>query len=107
MLPRPVRTYPKPRRISACRRRRIESGSAVLSQPARKNAAVDPHIESAAGSAVSRGKKVPVFLVTLDETLWPHIGQKLDSDCVFKQVDSIEELQRTSRTDQSGVVIWD
>lgn len=78
-----------------------------MSQPARRNAAADPHVELATEPAVSRGQKVSVYLVTLDESLWPQIGQRLDKDFVLRQVDTIEELLRTARAGQSGVVIWD
>jgi TonB family protein len=46
-------------------------------------------------------------LVTQDESLWPQIGQGLDREWSLKQVDTIDELQRTTRAGQAGIVVWD
>ncbi len=79
-----------------------------MSQAARKNAAANLHTESApAPAAVSRGRKSPVFLVTQDESLWRQIGHELERDWALKQIDSIDELQRTARAGQSGIILWD
>jgi hypothetical protein len=57
--------------------------------------------------APSRGPKDAAFLVTQDESLWPQIGQGLDREWSLKQVDTIDELQRTTRAGQAGIVVWD
>ena len=78
-----------------------------MSQPARKNAVIEPHVESGSGPSAPRASKTSVYLVTLDESLWPQIGPKLDKSCVLKQLDSVEELQGSVPAGQAGVVIFD
>ena len=78
-----------------------------MSQAARKNAAANSHTESAPAPIASRGQKTPVFLVTQDDALWPQIGQGLDQDWTLKQVDSVDELQRTTNAGQAGIIVWD
>jgi len=78
-----------------------------LSQAARKNAAANTHTAAAPAPTPSRGPKDAAFLVTQDESLWPQIGQGLDREWSLKQVDTIDELQRTTRAGQAGIVVWD
>jgi TonB family protein len=78
-----------------------------LSQAARKNAAANSHTAAAPVPTPSRGPKDAAFLVTQDESLWPQIGQSLDREWSLKQVDTIDELQRTTHTGQAGIVLWD
>lgn len=78
-----------------------------MSQPARKNAVIEPHVESGSGPSAPRASKTSAYLVTLDEGLWPQIGPKLDKSCVLKQVDTVEELQGSVPAGHPGVVIFD
>jgi TonB family protein len=58
-------------------------------------------------SAPSSDKlKLPVFLVTSDDSLWSQIGG-IGNDWIPKQVDSIDELVATTRSGQAGAVLWD
>ncbi len=45
--------------------------------------------------------------MTQDESLWPQIGPGLDRDWALKQVDTVDELIRVTRTGQPGVIVWD
>ncbi len=78
-----------------------------MSQAARKIAAANSYTESAPAPAAPRAQKTPVFLVTQDEALWPQIGPGLDHDFVLKQVDTLDELKKTTREGQAGIIVWD
>jgi TonB family protein len=78
-----------------------------LSQAARKNAAANSHTAAAPAPTPARGPKDAAFLVTQDESLWPQIGQGLDRDWSLRQVDTIDELQKTTHAGQAGIVVWD
>ncbi len=39
--------------------------------------------------------------------MWPQIGRGLDQDWTLKQVDSVDELQRTTNAGQAGIIVWD
>jgi protein TonB len=63
--------------------------------------------ESERSSApIPSGRKLPVFLVTSDDSLWTQIGD-IGNDWIPKQVDSIDELVATTQSGQPGVVLWD
>jgi len=51
--------------------------------------------------------KLPAFLVTGDDTLWPQVGADLSTDLLLKQVDSIDELVNSSPAGQAAIVLWD
>jgi TonB family protein len=78
-----------------------------LSYAAQKQTATKSHTEPAPAPAAPRTQKDPVFLVTQDDALWPQIGPSLDREYTLKQVDTLEELQGTSRAGQEGIIVWD
>ena len=51
--------------------------------------------------------KLPVLLVTEDESLWPQVGADLGSGLVLKQLDSIDELINSTPSGQAAIVLWD
>ena len=52
-------------------------------------------------------QKLPVLLITADESLWPQIGADLSSGLILKQLDSIDELISSTPAASPGIVIWD
>lgn len=54
-----------------------------------------------------RRPKVPVYLVTHDDELWPQVGAQIRSGMVPKQVDSIEDLLAAAPSGQPAIVLWD
>jgi protein TonB len=57
--------------------------------------------------ALRKKPKLPAFLVTGDEDLWPQIGAQLPAKLTFRQVDSVAELLRAMPLDAPAVVLWD
>ncbi|HMH27721.1 MAG TPA: energy transducer TonB [Steroidobacteraceae bacterium] len=51
--------------------------------------------------------KLPVLLVTGDDSLWPQVGADLGSSLVLKQLDSIDELVNSTPSAQAAIVLWD
>jgi len=78
-----------------------------LSYAAQKQTATKSHTEPAPAPSALRTHKDPVFLVTQDDALWPQIGPSLDREYTLKQVDTLEELQGTTRAGQEGIIVWD
>jgi protein TonB len=72
----------------------------------KQEVAAPESLQSPAIQALKR-QKLSVFLVTLDDTLWPQVGADLGKDLLLKQVDSIEELQSSTPLGQAGIVLWD
>jgi protein TonB len=68
--------------------------------------AVTESAERPALHAVKKAK-LPVLLVTGDETLWPQVGADLNSSLVLKQLDSVDELIDSSPSGQAAIVLWD
>jgi protein TonB len=52
-------------------------------------------------------QKLPVLLITDDESLWPQIGADLSGGLILKQFDSIDELISSTPSAQPGIVLWD
>jgi TonB family protein len=52
-------------------------------------------------------QKLPVLLVTEDESLWPQVGADLNAALVLKQLDSIDELINSTPSGQAAIVLWD
>jgi protein TonB len=63
--------------------------------------AVQPVLQSVKKS------KLPVLLVTGDDSLWPQVGADLGSGLVLKQLDSIDELVNSTPSAQAAIVLWD
>ena len=51
--------------------------------------------------------KVSVLLITEDDALWPQVGADLGSSFVLKQLDSIDELVKSTPSGQAAIVLWD
>ncbi len=51
--------------------------------------------------------KLSVLLVTEDDALWPQVGADLGSNLILKQLDSIDELIRSTPSGQAAIVLWD
>lgn len=77
-----------------------------MSQAARKTSAADAQ-HPLHQSGTLRGSKLAAFLVTQDDSLWGHIGPRLEGACVLKQVDTLEELAQAAPPGQSAIVLWD
>jgi protein TonB len=77
-----------------------------LSQAARKTSAADLKLP-ATPPTTSRSSKLPVFLLTLDDTLWSQVGPPLEGECTLRQVDTPDELEHTIVPGQTGIVVWD
>jgi len=56
---------------------------------------------------VAKKAKLPVLLISGDDTLWPQIGAHVGGDLVLKQVDSIDELLTATASGQPAIVLWD
>lgn len=73
----------------------------------RKQAAGDSHAESGPLSATVRTAKLPAYLVSEDESLWPQIAPGMEHAFLLKQVDTLGELKGSTDEGHAGVVIWD
>ena len=51
--------------------------------------------------------KLSVLLITEDDSLWPQVGADLGSSLVLKQLDSIDELIKSTPAAQAAIVLWD
>jgi TonB family protein len=51
--------------------------------------------------------KLPVLLVTADDTLWPQVGAVLAKELILKQLDSVDELLGSTAAGASAIVLWD
>lgn len=51
--------------------------------------------------------KLSVLLITEDDSLWPQVGADLGSNLVLKQLDSIDELIKSTPAAQAAIVLWD
>ncbi len=51
--------------------------------------------------------KLSVLLITEDDALWPQIGADLGGNLVLKQLDSIDELIKSTPASQAAIVLWD
>jgi len=58
-------------------------------------------------AAVAKKAKLPVLLVSGDDTLWPQIGAHVGGDLLLKQVDSIDELFTATASGSPAIVLWD
>jgi TonB family protein len=72
----------------------------------RQEVAAPESLQRPAIQALKR-QRLSVFLVTVDDTLWPQIGADLHKDLLLKQVDTIDELLSSTTVGQSGIVLWD
>ncbi len=54
-----------------------------------------------------RAGKLPMVLLTPDDSLWPQIGRGLRDDLQLKHVDTIDELLATIPAGQSAILLWD
>jgi TonB family protein len=66
-------------------------------------------VESAPRKSVPGAKKakLPVLLISGDDTLWPQIGAHVSGDLLLKQVDSIDEMLTATASGQPAIVLWD
>ena len=55
----------------------------------------------------ARQQKLPVVLITADDTLWSKIGADLSGEFVLKQVDSVAEFLGSSLAGHAAVLLWD
>jgi len=51
--------------------------------------------------------KLSVLLVTEDDSLWPQIGADLGASLILKQLDSVDELIKSTPSAQAAIVLWD
>ena len=51
--------------------------------------------------------KLSVLLITEDDSLWPQVGADLASGLILKQLDSIDELIKSTPSAQAAIVLWD
>ena len=51
--------------------------------------------------------KLSVLLITEDDSLWPQVGADLGAGLVLKQLDSIDELIKSTPAAQAAIVLWD
>ena len=51
--------------------------------------------------------KLSVLLITEDDALWPQVGADLASSLVLKQLDSVDELVKSTPPGQAAIVLWD
>ena len=51
--------------------------------------------------------KLSVLLVTEDDSLWPQVGADLPANLILKQLDSVEELIKSTPSAQAAIVLWD
>jgi protein TonB len=51
--------------------------------------------------------KLPVLLVTEDDSLWPQVSADLATNLIPKQLDSIDELINSTPSGQAAIVLWD
>jgi TonB family protein len=58
-------------------------------------------------AAVAKKAKLPVLLISGDDTLWPQIGAHVGGDLLLKQVDSIDELFTATASGAPAIVLWD
>ena len=77
-----------------------------MSQAARKTSAAGL-TAPATPPATSRSSKLPAFLLTPDDVLWPEVGPALEGQCTLRQVDTLEELEQSMVPGQTGIVLWD
>jgi TonB family protein len=73
----------------------------------KKNEFAAPIGPAQATAAPSRTQKIPVVLLSQDESLWSQIGAGLADHMSLKQVDSDDELVNSTRAGQAAIVIWD
>jgi TonB family protein len=57
-------------------------------------------------SAPAKRQKLPVLLITSDDSLWPQVGA-IGDQWAPRQVDSVDDLIATTQAGQSAVVLWD
>ncbi|HEX3950441.1 MAG TPA: energy transducer TonB [Steroidobacteraceae bacterium] len=73
----------------------------------RKHELIAPEAEERPVLQPVKKQKLPVLLVTEDESLWPQVGADLNSALVLKQLDSIDELISSTPSGQAAIVLWD
>ena len=73
----------------------------------RKSESAAPEPTPRKPAAVAKKAKLPVLLISGDDTLWPQIGSHVGGDLVLKQVDSIDELFTATASGQPAIVLWD
>ena len=74
---------------------------------AKKSESAAPEAARRTSAAASKRAKLPVLLITGDESLWPEIGGHLGNELILRQVDSIDELCTATPPGQSAIVLWD
>jgi protein TonB len=75
--------------------------SLKIQELATPETAVQPVLQSVKKS------KLPVLLVTEDDSLWPQVGADLGSSLILKQLDSVDELVNATPSAQAAIVLWD
>jgi len=55
----------------------------------------------------SRKNRLPSYLVTLDDGIWPQIGVHLTEKLNHRQIDGIDELLSTASPGEAAVILWD
>jgi protein TonB len=73
----------------------------------RKHELTAPEAEELPVLQSVKKQKLPVLLVTEDESLWPQVGADLNGGLVLKQLDSVEELINSTPSGQAAIVLWD
>jgi len=66
-----------------------------------------PNQRQPASGPPPRSGKLPILLLTPDDSLWPQIGRGLRDDLQLKHVDTIDELLATIPAGQSAILLWD
>jgi hypothetical protein len=69
----------------------------------RKSESAAPEPTPRKPAAVAKKAKLPVLLISGDDTLWPQIGSHVGGDLLLKQVDSIDELFTATASGQPAI----
>jgi TonB family protein len=55
----------------------------------------------------AKKSKLAVLLITEDDSLWPQVGADLGAGLILKQLDSVDELIKSTPSAQAAIVLWD
>jgi protein TonB len=78
-----------------------------MSNAARHALSAVPAAEEEPAPVFQRTQKHWIYLVSLDDALWPQVSEGLDPQLTLKQVDSPDELLSSAPANQAAVVVWD
>ncbi len=78
-----------------------------MSSAARNSLSAIPAADEEPAPVYQRAQRHWIYLVSLDDELWPLVSAGLDPQLTLKQVDSPEELLSSTPANQAAVVLWD